>query len=67
MGELALAICCHAGIEVSNQCDEIITKYGQENFLDQWLQLRKLNWAASLLAKGRHKVKSGELYEIYSC
>ena len=63
MGELALAICCNAGIEVSNQCDEIITKHGKDRFLEEWLKLKKLDWAANII-KAKTKVRSEELYEI---
>lgn len=66
MGELALAICCHAGLQVSNQCDEITAIYGKDNFLYHWLKLKKLDWAADILLKGEHKVRSNELYEICS-
>ena len=63
MGELALAICCNAGIEISNQCDEIIAKFGEDKFLEHWLKLKKLEWAANII-KAKNKVKSKELYEI---
>jgi hypothetical protein len=63
MGELALAICCNAGIEMSNQCDEIIANHGEDNFLYQWLKLKKLDWAANIV-KAKNKIKSKELYEI---
>ena len=66
MGELALAICCNAGLDVSNQCDSIIAKHGENNFLDQWLKFKKLDWAADLLPQGKNKVRSKELYEICS-
>ncbi len=52
LGELALAICCNAGQETSNQCDSIISRYGKDNFLYHWLKLKKLDWAAELLPEG---------------
>ena len=52
LGELALAICCNAGQETSNQCDAIISRYGKDNFLYHWLKLKKLDWAAEILPEG---------------
>ncbi len=63
MGELAIAICCNAGQFASNQCDEIIQRYGQENFLYHWLKLKKIDWAAKILPKRKELKK--EIYEIF--
>ena len=48
MGELALAICGNAGLDVAKQCDEIILLHGKDNFLYHWLKLKKLDWAAEM-------------------
>lgn len=49
LGELAQAICCNAGIESSRQIDFIINNYSQEHFLNHFLKLKKLDWAAEIL------------------
>ena len=68
MGELALAICCNAGVEVSKQCDQIIAKYGQENFLNNWLKLKNLDWAVDILVQNKSVSRNKTLRKIYeSC
>lgn len=68
MGELALAICCNAGVEVSKQCDQIIAKHGQDNFLENWLKLKNLDWAVDILVQNNSISRNKTLRKIYeSC